>query len=597
MPKLAPRQAAPTPRALRTPAHAQKRVGPPAAKPIFQPHHAASKQPDPQDVELSHGPNGTLFAEVPSAVFRPDAAEGSLANYVPALEPRRLTAGPLHAEAERIRQIVGVPLTEEGLADLMAGCLPGSKVLCHITVTPENKVHCAFTLRDGTGEEIGHFGHEFERKGDAVELTSKKVWVDPEYRNQAITARLCLTDIALLRSVSTHRDSCIRLLAGGGSGEKLGTYWWARCGLFEFAHPDDLERTKDEFYHWTQRLPLDAATRAQLQERSEQWTHPHEVATMQSDGLIVPAQVGDSAPRPCDVGKAFLLDPNDLTWWGNCYVNRKANQHALAGLNELRQKIARADVARDAREAEWKKTLDGGTPAEKLAVLSTLGRFAGDAWLAVLEPLQRDVLLTSAAVAAAERISGKSLLPEMRRIFEDPARPYAARSSAFLAWTYGGGRLTREIAQPLMTVPELRFDVLDKAARDPHLTATLHKALDDSFRERAQRQPARAEAFEAWHGGDAQGGQLTRDFAEPLWDEWTYLDRRSSSDAPKDGSPLDPTFNRGQRVRTEWENRWFNATIEDTQLGLYRVHFDYDDAREWDMWVGSRRLRHPEPPS
>jgi len=411
------------------------------------------------------------FSAAPGAHLISQAEEKagpSESSLFPAVDLSILAAGKPSADAALIEKVVGIPLTEEGLAKFYEGAMPGIHAMTSIKYDHSNGyVFTSGNLRNGDGERMGSILQVFTRHQDgALELNLGVIEVEPKFREKGLVPALTLRDCALLQGLSSHPDTRLTLRAAGyvpGDQKRhFGNYVWARYGIFDFRKPECLPEMLGKYSEWVDKkgkeLSLDGKTIDSLKALSTKWSHPSHVAEAKLPGVKFPAGVDGREPQPCDVGKAFLLSDEAPAWYGTFPVNRPLSGEAEKGRQVLLGKINDGEAKKHSRDAQWASILGApGTSENMEAVLKEIGREGGPEWLGRLESLKGDRILGAGAKEAAERIEGKRMTADMAKLLMDNRGDESLRLDALGDFERTGGHLDKAMADALLTGTSMRL--------------------------------------------------------------------------------------------------------------------------------------------
>jgi len=264
----------------------------------------------------------------------------------PAEDPL-LTGVPFAASgAEEIKEILGFPLTHEGLSNLYGSCLSGSQCFVTDIETRSSRLEYRVSWRDLEGRELAHATAHVQKHPDgSLELHRSNVFVVPECRGQALNVKVMAQEIELLRRASSHPDSRITLEAGSarveGQPQRLGAYTWATFG-FDFAdrYPQgksrlasyncdcswredsqpDAELMQQQFHVFVKNRFGEGELAETLLKAADKLEHPWQLARLAIPGHKLEVSVGDDKVA-CEIGKAFMTSEFCSNWSGVFRVN------------------------------------------------------------------------------------------------------------------------------------------------------------------------------------------------------------------------------------------------------------------------------------
>jgi hypothetical protein len=457
-------------------------VGPSTTpSPIISP--VAREAPPTTLVQLQESPPGQL---------EPTSGEGQtleslLKNLHQTGFPPGIDTGAMEGQfpgCEAVRAVLGKSLTRQAVAGLYENAVPGAHANVVYVPTRDGGMSVNVSLRNGDGDSIAMLSRTFQRgeKGE-LNLHRGSVWVEPEYRGHAITDRTGLLEIALLRGLSDHPESKITLQAGGASGgqhdrQELGKYAWARAGLFGFGHKEtrdgvqspaqQLEGMRQAYAGWVASQELSEGVKQSLIGLSHSWDHPHDVATTSWPGLTIPVKSADEkSSRPCEVGKAFLLSEAAPRWNGECHVNAPLPPEGVAGLDRMRQRVARSDQQLATRDRAWATQLQ----IDPEQTLRKIARDGGKEWVEKLQGVP-------GAADTVAALKGEAMVAKLLGLATDPSVHAKVRLEAL--WDLRG----REIALDPTVAKSLLEDPHDGVAMGAFQNqATLSSAAPDVQKE------------------------------------------------------------------------------------------------------------------
>ncbi|MBS2038356.1 hypothetical protein JST97_25460 [bacterium] len=306
-------------------------------------------------------------------------------------------------QARQMSQVLGFPVSREGLTKLYESCLEGSH--CYITDVhcEQGRVDYAVSWRDHEGEELARAETHVARHPDgSLELHRSGVYVAHQCRGQGVSIKILEQEISLVRKGSKHTDSRVTLEAGGmsvnGVSERLGTYTWARYG-FDFADNYPQGRSKlltyDSYYGtepaasrmqahfraWANNHTEPPLTQ-ELHKLSRTIQHPWEMASLKLNGHQFPVEVGGEVSR-CHIGKAFMLSE----FCENYGAVFRVNDPKFAGAPVARQAFTEQLQSAQARLCQEKSQLEQELQTAPERALARLRLRGGSEWIPKLEAL------------------------------------------------------------------------------------------------------------------------------------------------------------------------------------------------------------------
>ncbi|MFN8612465.1 MAG: hypothetical protein U0931_33300 [Vulcanimicrobiota bacterium] len=339
-------------------------------------------------------------------------------------------------QARRMSEVLGFPVTHEGLTRLYQSCLEGSH--CYITDVrcSSGRFDYAVSWRDHEGEELARAESHVARHADgSLELHRSGVYVAHQCRGQAVNIKILEQEIALVRKGSRHPDSRVTLEAGGmtvnGVKERLGTYTWARYG-FDFAdhYPQgrsDLltydsyygdepaaTRMQEQFRAWANNHTEPPLTE-ELHKLSKTIQHPWEMASLKLAGHQFPVQVGAES-HACEIGKAFMLSE----FCENYGAVFRVNDPKFGGAPVARQSFSQQLQAAQARLTQEQHKLEAELNSSPELALPKLKARGGSQWIPRLENLLKTRLdLKGQIEETIDGIRGALLLRGLRNQARD----------------------------------------------------------------------------------------------------------------------------------------------------------------------------------
>jgi hypothetical protein len=259
----------------------------------------------------------------------------------------RLTRGePFECDGQGVEQIPGLPITKDGLLSLYQYASPPdthAKIVNARARGTSKLVFEIFWVND-VGEDVGQLKRRIYFRDDGVHLYSSNVYLRPDYRGYATSAKVMLQEVAMLRAITSPGGrSAMRLTAGNMGGESLGPLVWALFGYDFPVGSREAERLRGKLRDWLEalQLPLNHEQRAALHEAVDSLQHPWEFAEFSIPGVQVkiPRRVGESVE--VEVGEAFLLSGHE--WSGEFRIDDLDSWGAQIGAASVKRAIGAAN--------------------------------------------------------------------------------------------------------------------------------------------------------------------------------------------------------------------------------------------------------------
>lgn len=377
---------------------------------------------------------------------------------------------PLGFEAARmVRELTGVSITRDGLAQLYEGCLPGTKVFVEAK-SAYSSFEYSINWIDSDGVTVARINRRMGKDQDgALELYSHGCWTDSTHRDRALSAKVMAQETEMLRALSSNPKTRLSLWAGGMKDpnnpenfQPIGVYVWANMGFDAaqnhglrsklpmggafrdrcvedkdaFRQYTDFSLAKHVFRSWLKEMvdkghiPDRPEITAMLEVATREWTSMWHISTFKVDGLSIPVELG-GRKLACDIGKAFMLSGRAPRWEGVFFVNqRESSAHAVADLYS-RSKIAQADTDLSKQIERWLADMASPERQVHAPAILALGKSGDLDLVPTLEAAKDGHASPELIQDAIDRLLGKKLMTGLANRSKDRGVRMEERIDAF----------------------------------------------------------------------------------------------------------------------------------------------------------------------